>query len=78
MLEIGEHTFFTGLQIHSLSDVATVIADAEIARFSCFEANDSTSLGTNTTTEDVACVLEIASLVITVAYAPPLLDERRE
>ena len=78
MLEVGKYALLSGLQIHALSNVTTVITDTEVTGLGRFETDYSTSLGTDTATEDVTCVLEVTGLVVAITNAPPLLDKRRK
>ncbi len=78
VLEVSKEAFFSGFEIHTLRYIATVIADTIVAGLSCTEADNSSRLGTDTTTENVACILEVASLIVAVANTPTLLNEARK
>ena len=78
VLEIGEHATLSGLEIHSLSHVAAVVTDAEIAVLGRLEINLGSWFGSDTTAEDVACVFEVAGLIVAVTHTPSLFDESRQ
>ncbi len=78
MLEVGKHALLSGLEVHTLRHIATVIADTVVAGLTRTEADNCSSLGTDTAAEDVACVFEVAGLIVAVAYTPTLLNEARQ
>lgn len=78
MLEVGKDTFLSGFQIHTLGYITTIVTDTEVSVFSGFELDHGTSLGTDTTAEDVACILEVACLIVAVTDSPTLFYKARE
>ncbi len=78
VLEVRKNAFFSSFEIHPLRYVTAVITDAIIAGLSCTEADNRPCLGSDTTAEDVACILEVAGLIVTVTHTPTLLYEARE